>query len=508
MPILSSILKASRFCSTSAVPPLVEASVDSSCNPAPINFSILGAPYEVSENEAQEVRDNEDSSPKFIGEREVSKFGKKPTMRYNIPGGLLCYVFIYFRSNNNSDIFRCRGCMMIGKHVVVRAVGDEFLSDLSVGHHYIPCKTTKDKVQRVMFKKYQEIRTDPSFAKNVTEEVWEGMLESLAYDPSMGTEEERQEISELFHDRELINVHKEEEIALDNVPDSLAILSDGSKFLQFQTPTFQMYYSKETIKVLPRKLGDNAQLYTIHGVCNNAVEVPLLHAVTTKKTVQTYARIFETVRQELEAVRIGKSEVIVRVILDFEKAAINAAKRTFDKAELEGCGWHLSQAWTRKRDNTGLRQYVCARRENVQAGCYLVEHFERTSFPTNGLSKEGTRYISSTDASGTRGVHRMPRVSVMSALDVDRRAVQGTVVTLLHHLRRSNLRANFKIRRLEQVPTEGRHLRKRDRERRIKVAQCMKDFERLREVNRICMSTSDITLYCRRMFRFTSGESI
>ncbi|KIH47203.1 hypothetical protein ANCDUO_22738, partial [Ancylostoma duodenale] len=287
-------LKASRFCSTSAVPPLVEASVDSSCNPAPINFSILRAPYEVSENEAQEVRDNEDSSPKFIGERE--------------------------------------------------AVGDEFLSDLSVGHHYIPCKTTKDKVQRVMFKKYQEIRTDPSFAKNVTEEVWEGMLESLAYDPSMGTEEERQEISELFHDRELINVHKEEEIALDNVPDSLAILSDGSKFLQFQTPTFQMYYSKETIKV------------------------PLLHAVTTKKTVQTYARIFETVRQELEAVRIGKSEVIVRVILDFEKAAINAAKRTFDKAELEGCGWHLSQAWTRKRDNTGLRQYVCARRENVQAG--------------------------------------------------------------------------------------------------------------------------------------------
>ncbi|RCN39155.1 hypothetical protein ANCCAN_14911 [Ancylostoma caninum] len=43
---------------------------------------------------------------------------------------------------------------------------------------------------------------------------------------------------------------------------------------------------------------------------------------------------------------------------NFEKAAINASKKTFDKAELEGCGWHLSQAWTRQRDSMGLRQYV------------------------------------------------------------------------------------------------------------------------------------------------------
>ncbi|RCN38572.1 hypothetical protein ANCCAN_15512 [Ancylostoma caninum] len=107
-------------------------------------------------------------------------------------------------------------------------------------------------------------------------------------------------MAELFHDREyesrrrhisrLINSHKEDDITLDNVPESLAVLPDGSKFLQLQTPTFQMYYSKATIKkavdnglkalvadgihkVLPKKLGDNAQLYTIRGVCNGTVEV-------------------------------------------------------------------------------------------------------------------------------------------------------------------------------------------------------------------------------------------
>ncbi|KIH50566.1 hypothetical protein ANCDUO_19355 [Ancylostoma duodenale] len=59
----------------------------------------------------------------------------------------------------------------------------------------------------------------------------------------MGTEEKRPEIAKLFHDREyeskesqisrLTNVHKEEEINLDNMLVSLAILSDGSKFRQF-----------------------------------------------------------------------------------------------------------------------------------------------------------------------------------------------------------------------------------------------------------------------------------
>ncbi|EYC19266.1 hypothetical protein Y032_0025g1277 [Ancylostoma ceylanicum] len=77
---------------------------------------------------------------------------------------------------------------------------------------------------------------------------------------------------------------------------------------------------------------------------------------------------------------------------------------------------------------------------------------------------------------------------------------------MLHRWHRSNLRANFKLRRLKQVPTEGRHLRKedreRERERRIKVAQCMKDSERQREINRICMTAQ------RRMERCMVGTRL
>ncbi|RCN38571.1 hypothetical protein ANCCAN_15511 [Ancylostoma caninum] len=121
----------------------------------------------------------------------------------------------------------------------------------------------------------------------------------------------------------------------------------------------------------------------------------------------------------------------------------------------------------------------------------------------------------------------MQGISSLSSHDVARRAVQGAVVQveghgarttnlaeafhsnlrkhlgrqadpdfkkLLHRLRRSNLRANFRLRRLEQVPTEG--------------SECMDEFERQRAASRAFIRTADITYYCRRMARFTSGKVI
>ncbi|KHJ79747.1 hypothetical protein OESDEN_20597, partial [Oesophagostomum dentatum] len=54
----------------------------------------------------------------------------------------------------------------------------------------------------------------------------------------------------------------------------------------------------------------------------------------------------------------------LRFILDFEKAAITAARKTFTNATVEGCGWHLAQAWTRKRNSLGLRPYILGRKKN------------------------------------------------------------------------------------------------------------------------------------------------
>ncbi|KAK6041236.1 hypothetical protein COOONC_21257 [Cooperia oncophora] len=100
----------------------------------------------------------------------------------------------------------------------------------------------------------------------------------------------------------------------------------------------------------PKSLGYYAQLYCVHGVCAEGVEIPLLYCITSKKKLKRL-KIFD----ELKA-NIG--DVPHRIILDFEKAAVTAARKTFPRASVEGCAFHLAQAWNCKRDQLGLRKYM------------------------------------------------------------------------------------------------------------------------------------------------------
>ncbi|KHJ97711.1 hypothetical protein OESDEN_02309 [Oesophagostomum dentatum] len=87
-------------------------------------------------------------------------------------------------------------------------------------------------------------------------------------------------------------------------------------------------------------------------------EVPLLHAITTRKTVANYRRIFCALKDELTDLEAGSG---LRIVLDYGKAATAAAQNIFSESE-EGCGWHLSQAWTRKRNSLGLRQFIVGKK--------------------------------------------------------------------------------------------------------------------------------------------------
>ncbi|RCN35699.1 hypothetical protein ANCCAN_18439 [Ancylostoma caninum] len=104
----------------------------------------------------------------------------------------------------------------------------------------------------------------------------------------------------------------------------------------------------------PRQLKRKGQLYTVHGVCSNGVEVPLLYAISSKKTEQVYTTIFGHMRDELGAA----VPIHLRIVLDYEKAAINAVKRVFPHATVQGCAFHLAQAWNRRRDKLVLRRFI------------------------------------------------------------------------------------------------------------------------------------------------------
>ncbi|KIH55541.1 hypothetical protein ANCDUO_14300 [Ancylostoma duodenale] len=53
-------------------------------------------------------------------------------------------------------------------------------------------------------------------------------------------------------------------------------------------------------------------------------DVPIFHILTRKKNVSVYAKVFGVVKQELQALRVDKTTL--RIILDFEKAALEGIK--------------------------------------------------------------------------------------------------------------------------------------------------------------------------------------
>ncbi|CAJ0602042.1 unnamed protein product [Cylicocyclus nassatus] len=75
------------------------------------------------------------------------------------------------------------------------------------------------------------------------------------------------------------------------------------------------YYSRKTVqkavenglvalvadgihKLPPEELGKDGQLYTIHGVCNNGIDVPLIHVLMKRKNQSAYDKVFRMAKEE------------------------------------------------------------------------------------------------------------------------------------------------------------------------------------------------------------------
>ncbi|RCN32163.1 hypothetical protein ANCCAN_22040 [Ancylostoma caninum] len=104
-------------------------------------------------------------------------------------------------------------------------------------------------------------------------------------------------------------------------------------------------------KVLPRQLGDNSQLCTIHGGCRNTHQMPLVCAITKSKNKSVHEEVFGRLKQALISLDY---RVPLRIVLDFKNVGINAAMKVFRDPTFRGCAFHLTQAWNRKRNELEL----------------------------------------------------------------------------------------------------------------------------------------------------------
>lgn len=124
------------------------------------------------------------------------------------------------------------------------------------------------------------------------------------------------------------------------VSDAESMLKDG-----------QTFFFDGTFKSCPKQF---AQLYTVHvdmGSTENETNVlPVLFALLPDKRESTYDTFFTLVK---EMVHFWSPKTIK---LDFEAAAIGAAKKAFPQAVISGCSFHFHQCLWRKIQNLGLAE--------------------------------------------------------------------------------------------------------------------------------------------------------
>lgn len=93
------------------------------------------------------------------------------------------------------------------------------------------------------------------------------------------------------------------------------------------------------------------QLFTIH-ILQNGHYIPLVFVLLPNKETRTYATMLKLIQTKCSELNlIFKPKFVV---VDFEKAIHNAISNIWPDAIIQGCKFHLTQAWYRKILNLGL----------------------------------------------------------------------------------------------------------------------------------------------------------
>jgi hypothetical protein len=148
------------------------------------------------------------------------------------------------------------------------------------------------------------------------------------------------------------------------IPQAFTVTSTGQPFLQVDCQLagrMLLFASQESLDFLsqsPDWFMDGtfstvpqqfAQLYTVHGL-QDGRHVVGMYALLPDKREATYERMLRHLNGLINGA--GPTSVMV----DFERAAINAISRVYPAAEKKGCLFHLSQSVSRKIQETGNMQ--------------------------------------------------------------------------------------------------------------------------------------------------------
>ena len=116
------------------------------------------------------------------------------------------------------------------------------------------------------------------------------------------------------------------------------------------------------------------QLYTIHGF-KDGEGLPLAWGLLPNKTTDTYREVFSSLRQALTT-SFGDIGQVKYVLMDYERAAINAVTEVFPEVQVKGCSFHFRQALMRKVHQVGLKNVYeeGSRYPSARTWLYTYDH--------------------------------------------------------------------------------------------------------------------------------------
>ncbi|CAJ0590211.1 unnamed protein product [Cylicocyclus nassatus] len=490
------------------------------------------------QQQPQQNASTESVPNRFRGVREVSQKGVHTVLVYEIPGSSLAYVFAFKCKTSMPDIctYRCMQRKKMNKYTTVRVNGDDFLEDPTLlRHQCIPIKRTKDKATRMSYECLQRIRRDEDAALLPTVKYFLDVIDKIE-NMEWGDINKKLSVLAYYHGRGHRDGAK--------LTTSFGIASNFNFPIQRAVENGLYALSGDGIHQLnPRsKRGsgvrmEEGQVYTIHGVCQGEFEIPLLFAIMRNKTEQDYIVVFNKLKEFLEAASPESTELHLRVVVDFELAAINAARRTFPRCPVEGCSWHLSQAWVRKRNSLGIIQFLKGEGRSrrvvrwwrtlkglpfLPRDCFhyvkaLRKLPVRRNHPAYQPRRKFLDYLHQTWLTGAfEGmwckylVHEQRTTNAAENYHGRLRRIIGKKYPPLAHLilafRSLTVMAKATLVRMNLFRNVSRTLRKRDLNRREKVDRAMTAFEEQR--NSQALNSHIVGRYSRRMSRYTPEKAI
>ena len=275
------------------------------------------------------------------------------TERGNLVLIFLGFEYSKFRTNNGVITWRCRQHQSSRCHAFLKTADDHnTIVRLPCNHSHDSCpqKVVANIAQSKMKVAMKEVGA-------TTRNVMGHALRSLSMD-ILGHMPKKSSIVRTLHRQKQAD-HIPNPTAPDFViPDKYSILvlydsgpNDPNRVLAFGDRDLLLKLCNDTI------YGDGTfdkspeifyQLYTWHSQIGTSYP-PCIYFLLQKKDTETYHTMFQILKILLPQLSPTK------ILVDFEKACMNAAKVAFPDVDVRGCYFHLCQSLIRKVNTVGLK---------------------------------------------------------------------------------------------------------------------------------------------------------